>query len=259
MINNIRKNFTITPNELINDGRLSIQARFVFIYLCSKPADWRFQNKVIEFDLNIGRDSRIKYTNELKNNGWLEVIQKREGGVFKGNEYILHETPCSVSTSEPEKPNTDSPRTDLPHTEKTASENSRVGKNPTLNNTNNNTNTNLFTNTKDKNALSLDIKVLNFLNEKKPSNRNFDPTPSNLKHIKARIKEKHTFEDFKKVIEYKVEEWKGEAKTRKWIRPATLFGDKFNSYLVDANDNFVAEETTGDNNFELKQSNGELL
>ena len=50
------------------------------------------------------------------------------------------------------------------------------------------------------------------------------------RHIKARINEGFTFEDFKEVIDKKYSEWNG-TDMAKFLRPETLFGTKFESYL----------------------------
>ncbi len=50
------------------------------------------------------------------------------------------------------------------------------------------------------------------------------------KHIKARLKEGYTLEDFKNVIDKKVKEWSG-TEWEQYLRPSTLFGTKFESYL----------------------------
>lgn len=49
-------------------------------------------------------------------------------------------------------------------------------------------------------------------------------------HIRARIAEGYTVEDFFKVIDNQHEEWKG-TKFEQYLRPATLFGTKFENYL----------------------------
>lgn len=48
--------------------------------------------------------------------------------------------------------------------------------------------------------------------------------------INARFNENFTLEDFKKVIDNKVNEWKN-TDMEKYLRPETLFGTKFESYL----------------------------
>ncbi|MDQ0150063.1 conserved phage C-terminal domain-containing protein [Eubacterium multiforme] len=49
--------------------------------------------------------------------------------------------------------------------------------------------------------------------------------------INARLKEKYTVEDFKIVIDKKVNEWINNPKMSKYLRPETLFGNKFEGYL----------------------------
>ena len=56
-------------------------------------------------------------------------------------------------------------------------------------------------------------------------------TDSTKRHINARLKEGYTVEDFKQVIDTKVAEWGKDTKMRKFLRPETLFGTKFESYL----------------------------
>lgn len=55
--------------------------------------------------------------------------------------------------------------------------------------------------------------------------------------IHARLSEKFTLEDFKAVIDYKVSEWKG-TKMEDYLRPETLFGTKFESYLNSVGNGF---------------------
>ena len=50
------------------------------------------------------------------------------------------------------------------------------------------------------------------------------------KHIKARLNEGFTIEDFKTVIDKKAAEWKG-TPMEQYLRPETLFGTKFEGYL----------------------------
>lgn len=52
----------------------------------------------------------------------------------------------------------------------------------------------------------------------------------NKRHINARVNEGYKLEDFKEVIDKKVGEWKG-TEYEKFLRPETLFGSKFESYL----------------------------
>ena len=51
-----------------------------------------------------------------------------------------------------------------------------------------------------------------------------------VKFIKARLKDKFTVDDFKTVIYKKTQQWKG-TEMEQYIRPQTLFSNKFESYL----------------------------
>ena len=83
---------------------------------------------------------------------------------------------------------------------------------------------------KDNNIYSL---VIDYLNKK--ANTNYRPTTKNTQSfINARVSEGYTVEDFKKVIDSKSREWLG-TDFEKYLRPATLFGSKFENYLNEAN------------------------
>lgn len=72
--------------------------------------------------------------------------------------------------------------------------------------------------------------VVSYLNEK--AERNYkENTPKTKDFIKARINEGFTLDDFKKVIDIKVAKWKADPKMQDFLRPETLFGTKFESYL----------------------------
>lgn len=72
-------------------------------------------------------------------------------------------------------------------------------------------------------------KIVNYLNEK--TGKNYKHTTNKTQIvIKARWNEGFTEDDFKKVIDNKVAEWKG-TNMEKYLRPETLFGTKFEGYL----------------------------
>lgn len=79
--------------------------------------------------------------------------------------------------------------------------------------------------------------IIEYLNLK--ANKKFKATnKETVRHINARISEGFTFEDFKIVIDKKVDEWKNTTMDE-YIRPLTLFGTKFESYL---NSNTTSKE-----------------
>lgn len=73
-------------------------------------------------------------------------------------------------------------------------------------------------------------EIVNYLNEK--ADRQFKSTTNKTQSlIKARFNEGWEVEDFKTVIDKKTKEWMGDSKMENYLRPETLFGTKFESYL----------------------------
>ncbi|MBM4439765.1 MAG: conserved phage C-terminal domain-containing protein [Candidatus Rokubacteria bacterium] len=58
----------------------------------------------------------------------------------------------------------------------------------------------------------------------------FRNTDSNLRPIRGRIGEGHTIEEAERVVKAKVSDWRGTDYAR-YLRPVTIFGPKFDSYL----------------------------
>lgn len=76
-------------------------------------------------------------------------------------------------------------------------------------------------------------QVIDYLNTK--SGKDFKVrSRGNQRHIDARVNEGFCFEDFQLVIDHKVAQWKDDTKMSEYIRPETLFGPKFESYLQEA-------------------------
>lgn len=72
-------------------------------------------------------------------------------------------------------------------------------------------------------------QVIDYLNEKTGSNYRAS-SKANQRHIQARLNEGYTIDDFKKVIDNKCASWQG-TEYEQYLRPETLFGAKFESYL----------------------------
>ena len=73
-------------------------------------------------------------------------------------------------------------------------------------------------------------EIVEYLNSK--TGKNFEPDAKETKaHIKARWGPKRTLQDFKTVIDNKVADWGNNPEMVNFLRPETLFGKKFESYL----------------------------
>lgn len=73
-------------------------------------------------------------------------------------------------------------------------------------------------------------QVIDYLNTK--AGKKFKPTTGDARrYILARIREGFSVEDFKRVVDNMTAEWGRDDKMRTYLRPSTLFGPKFDSYL----------------------------
>lgn len=79
------------------------------------------------------------------------------------------------------------------------------------------------------NASEMTKQIIAYLNSCIGSNYK-NTTKATQHKINARLKEGFTFKDFKTVIDKKVKEW-ANTDMEKYLRPETLFGTKFESYL----------------------------
>ena len=103
---------------------------------------------------------------------------------------------------------------------------------------------------KNNNIYSL---VIDYLNRK--ANTNYRSSTKNTQSfINARVSEGFTVEDFKKVIDSKSKEWLN-TDFEKYLRPATLFGTKFENYLNEANKKASTKVDTGKKNNNLVNPN----
>lgn len=94
--------------------------------------------------------------------------------------------------------------------------------------TNTVTNTNTVTVT---DSISISSKeIIDYLNTKIGSHYRYQSTSTQGK-IKARLNEGYTVDDFKNVIDKMVTKWGNDSKMSQYLRPETLFGNKFESYL----------------------------
>lgn len=191
--------FGVLPKRVMIDKNLSIQAKAIFAYLCTYAGntDNAFPGRqLITYQLGISKDTFTKYLKELKDKGYIEVYKReREKGKFSHNVYKLVPCPKLSDTVTPDTVNQD-------------------------------TNKNKDNKNKYNNIYSLVIEKLNDL-----ANTSYKATTKKTQSlIRARVEEGFTVEDFYKVIEIKVSDWKG-TEFEKYIRPETLFGSKFENYL----------------------------
>jgi uncharacterized phage protein (TIGR02220 family) len=97
------------------------------------------------------------------------------------------------------------------------------------------------------------VIIVEYLNKK--TNKSYRHNTHKTKSvILARINEGFTVEDFKRVIDNKSKDWKDDQKMSKFLRPETLFGNKFEGYL---NEKPVASNRSQYQTLEINPYTGE--
>jgi len=200
-------NFVVMDKSFLNDTTLSWKAKGIMAYMLSKPDDWTFYIDELIKHATDGKASFRSGFKELRESGYVQRIQKRDDdGTFTWETIVY------------EQPHTDFPQVDNPQVEKP-----QVDNRPLLNNDS-------TKNDSTKNDSKDIVEIVTYLND--VANKNYRHTTRKTQSlIRARMNEGFTVDDFKKVIDIKNNEWKDNAKMQKFIRPETLFGTKFESYL----------------------------
>lgn len=99
-------------------------------------------------------------------------------------------------------------------------------------------------------------EIIDYLNEK--AGKKFKVNDKTKTHINARVNDGYTLPDFRAVIEKKVAEWRG-TEMDKFLRPETLFGTKFESYLNQNETVKKRAKSTGFSNFEERNYDFDAL
>jgi hypothetical protein len=115
-------NFTVIPNELINDNSMSLEARGMLILLLSKPEGWQISNAGLVAMLAsgshpVGRDLVWRMLREVVEAGYMVRSQERlPDGTLGPTDYEVHSIRYGWDADQPctAKPCTDQPCTVKP-------------------------------------------------------------------------------------------------------------------------------------------------
>ena len=86
-------NFTTINNEFIFNKDMSLKAKGLLCHLLALPETWDLYVDEVEKWHKDGKKAIYSAFKELSELGYMERLQKRERGLFKGYEYIVHEVP----------------------------------------------------------------------------------------------------------------------------------------------------------------------
>ncbi len=217
LIKHTDKNYTVISNGIFHDSELSLKAKGLLCQMLSLPDNWEYSVEGLIKLTSDGKGSVTAAIKELEDHKYLIRKQIKEKGKFGQSDYLVSDRPMT------EKPMTEKPMTEKPMTENQ----------PQLNTNKSNTKE---LNTKELNRYSPSGKrevydeVIDFLNWKCGTNyKSCSRKTRSL--IDARLNDGFKLEDFKTVITKKSADWLGDERMRKYLRPETLFGTKFESYL----------------------------
>ena len=108
--------------------------------------------------------------------------------------------------------------------------NTNVANTNTKTSTTTKTDTGTTTTSSETDAGLLSFDLIQYLNEKTGSDYKADL--SNAKRVQSLLDAGYSPDQLRSVIDKKVDEWYGDSKMRSYLRPSTLFGDKFGEYLA---------------------------
>lgn len=212
------KNYTVMNRTALNDVRMSWKAKGIIAYMLSMPDDWTFYIEELVTHSTDGEASFRSGLKELKDHGYVKRFPIREMNKIISWETVIYEVPQLDNSL----------LGDFQHVEKQDVEKLHVGivdvENQRLLSTDSLPSTEIKLNTE------ITKDIVDYLNLKTSSS--YRAASKKTKElIQARWKEKFTVDDFKKVIDIKTAEWLHDPKMNKFLRPETLFGTKFESYL----------------------------
>ena len=213
---NKKANFTTIHNKLISDSSISLKAKGIMLYMLSKPVGWNYNPKDIANNSKDGLESVYSGLKELIEAKYISRRKNKDGTV---DYFVFEDKEENNIIDYQEKPNQEKPNQEKPNQDFADvliikdSNNTEYSKKE-LNN---------------KENIKEIEEVINHLNEKAGTKYKSN-SKNTTKHIKARINDGYTLEDFKTVIDKKCSEWLN-TDMEKYLCPDTLFGSKFEKYL----------------------------
>ena len=233
------RDYTTVHNGYIKRKDLSWKAKGIMTYILSNSDAWNINLAEVMTHATDGRDGFRSGWNELVEAGYVKrvPVKDKETKRIKYWETIVYE---KVDLAKDE-PHTENPIMDEEsHIRETHSVESQRMEKPPLISTKSNKYQEVI-NTKSNKEILPGLEnhqpdripykqIIDYLNEK--AGRQFKHTPNKTKSaISARYAEGFTLDDFKRVIKIKVAEWADDDAMKKYLRPETLFGTKFEGYL----------------------------
>lgn len=228
----LRDGYGYSPKKITRDASLSIEAKAIYAYLASFADENGIAYPGIELmchELNISEKRFHRHKKQLIDQGFISVERERTDNGWSNNIYTL----IGYSVTVHFVPLQNVPLRNVPL------QNVTLQNDPTIITSLNNTSLN---NTSLKEKKFVEQKpdpipyreIIDYLNQK--AGKNYKHTAAgNKKVIKARWKEGCRLDQFKLVVDKKCQDWLNDENMNQYLRPATLFGQKFDQYYNQKN------------------------
>lgn len=207
------RDYTVMSNTHLRDKSLSLKGKGLLSVMLSLPDNWEYTIAGL-VAICKENETAVKSTlDELKKCGYLVVTKltpaQTESGRFEYL-YDIYEQPQYIEAVENQA------------AEKQGVESLVVENQGQLN-------TDSFNTKKSNTNKEIYIAVIDYLNS--VAGTHYRATSKDTqRHIKARIADGFTVDDFKRVVDNMWTDWRG-TEWEKYLRPSTLFGSKFENYL----------------------------
>lgn len=216
----MEKGYGLIAKKVMKDTELSVEAKAIYAYLASYAGAGNTAYPSISLmcaDLKIGENRFYRHRKQLVEKGYIVIKQHRNKEGWLNNVYQLPIIPTPYFEG-----------TQNECTQNEGTQNKGTNSNSSKSNSINSNSSN-----KDHSPAKAEQipnkKIVDYLNKK--TGRRYSHTANKNKDlIQARWNEGFRFNDFVRVIDIKVAEWKG-TDYEQYLRPATLFGNKFDMYL----------------------------
>ena len=209
------KGYGTIPKSVMQHEDLSIEAKAIYAYLASfaGAGDTAYPSvSIMCKHLGISRDRFYRHRKSLLDNDFIRITQHQNEGGWSNNLYTVVSVPCPQNKD----------------TQNKDTQNKDTINNSSINNSINNNSSKDHSTAK---AERIPYKeIIDYLNEQ-TGRRYSHKATKNQDLIKARWNEGFRVEDFKQVIDTKVKDWSNDSKMNQYLRPVTLFSNKFDDYL----------------------------
>lgn len=220
---------TIIGNDTLQRKDLSLAAKGLLSYMLSLPENWDFSIAGLSSTTGESTYQIGKLLKELEEKGYHTKIQLHENGKIKDWIYYIFAEPQEEIINKTFKDISKIQDIEIQDVENNTLNKSISNKLDIENNKTKEINNSIEKNKEEK-ILNENIKcIIDYLNESIGSKYRYN-NKTTIKLIKARFKDGYKLDDFYDVIDKKVKDWFN-SEMQKYLRPETLFGNKFENYL----------------------------